>query len=101
VTAPEGKPGPHDFTTELCPHCDQPQWPSRTDEHVATAHADIPPCTAAIDTAHRGLLACICRAGHRRGRGEYGELHVSASGPLGRHVWNDTAPGVTPHKETP
>lgn len=84
---------------ELCPHCDQPQDPSQTDEHVATAHADIPPCTATLDDEHYDdTLHCVLRAWHRSGHGEYGDYHVSARGPVGRTVWNDTANGATPHR---
>lgn len=82
---------PPDFRKEGCPHCDEWIWESCFEEHVATAHADIPPCTATRDTEHRGLLGCVLRAGHEAGRGEYGEWHASTRGPLGRHVWNDTA----------
>lgn len=95
---PVDPPGPGDFVTEVCPHCDQPQWPSRTDEHIATAHADIPPCTARLDNKY-GVYTCVLRAWHRSGHGEYGDYHVSAHGPLGRTVWNDTATGAIPHKE--
>lgn len=97
---PAGTPGPHDFTTEICPHCDQPQWPSRMDEHIATAHANIPPCTATLDDEHYDdTLHCMLRAGHRSAHGEYGDYHASTPGPNGRTVWNDTAPGATPRQE--
>ncbi|TVZ96488.1 hypothetical protein [Streptomyces sp. BK340] len=84
---------------ELCPHCDQPQPAPDTDQHIATAHADIPPCTATLtnDTTN-GVLHCVLRAWHRRGHGEHGEWHVSARGPVGRTIWNDTADGATPHR---
>lgn len=84
---------------EQCPHCDQPQPADETDQHIATEHADIPPCTATLDNeTTSGTLHCVCRAGHRKGRGEYGDWHVSARGPAGRTVWNDAARGATPHR---
>lgn len=83
---------------EICPHCNEPQPPSRTDKHVATVHADIPPCTATLATESTdGTLRCVLRAGHRSAHGEYGDYHVSACGPVGRTVWNDSAEGSTPH----
>jgi hypothetical protein len=92
------RPGPGDYIHELCPHCDEPQWPSRLDAHVATAHANIPPCTARLDNEHTsGTLRCVLRAWHRSGHGEYGDYHVSARGPVGRTVWNDSAEGAVPH----
>lgn len=97
-TCPTEPPGPHDFTVEACPHCDTFQWPSRTDQHVATVHADLPPCTARLDNEY-GSYTCILRAGHRIGHGQYGDYHASVIGPNGRTVWNDTADGATPHKE--
>ena len=83
---------------DICPHCDQPQDPARTDEHITTAHADIPPCTATLDNANTdGPLTCILRAGHpSRYRGP-GNWHISALGPAGRTVWSDAADGATPH----
>lgn len=88
-----------DFITELCPHCDQPQPPSELDNHVATAHADKPPCTATLDNEHtKGTLRCVLRAWHRSGYGQYGEYHVSERGVVGRTVWNDSAQGATPHR---
>lgn len=87
-----------DLNPELCPHCDQPQPRGDIDEHIATVHADIPPCTAALDNQHTdGTLRCVLRAWHRKGHGEYGEWHISARGPVGRTVWNDRADGATPH----
>lgn len=89
---------PDNFPSEVCPHCDQPQSPDQTDDHIATAHADISPCTATLDNEHTdGTLACVLRAWHRRGHGEYGDYHVSARGPLGRTVWNESAQGAIPH----
>lgn len=83
---------------EICPHCDEPHPPSQTDEHVATVHADIPPCTATLANEQTdGTLRCVLRAWHRSGHGEYGDYHVSARGPVGRTVWNDSAEGSTPH----
>lgn len=98
---PTDPPGPHDFTTEVCPHCDQPQWPSRTDEHLATTHADIPPCTANISIVEYGVYRCVLRAGHKSAHGQYGGYHASKPGPNGRTVWNDAAAGAAPHKEQP
>jgi hypothetical protein len=87
-----------DALPELCPHCDQPQPRGSIDEHVATAHADIPPCTATLDNVNTsGALHCVFRAWHRKERGEYGEWHVSPPGPVGRTIWNDDADGATPH----
>lgn len=84
---------------ELCPHCDRPQPANDMDQHVATAHADIPPCTATLDNQTTdGTLHCVMRAGHRIRHGGYGEWHVSARGPVGRTIWNDTAIGATPHR---
>jgi hypothetical protein len=84
-----------DLITELCPHCNQPQPRSQTDQHIATAHADIPPCTARLDSEH-GVYTCVLRAGHQHD--QYGTWHVSARGPVGRTAWNDSAPGATPHR---
>lgn len=89
---------PADLIPELCPHCNQPQTRGQIDEHVTTAHADIPPCTARISTASGGLYSCAFRVGHKDG--EYGDWHASIQGgPLGRYVWNDTVIGATPHRE--
>ncbi|MGY5048268.1 hypothetical protein ACWDE0_21950 [Streptomyces sp. 900105755] len=83
---------------EICPHCDQPQPRGNIDEHIATAHANIPPCAATLDNQHtNGVLHCVLRAWHRKGHGEYGEWHVSARGPAGRTIWNDDADGATAH----
>jgi hypothetical protein len=88
---------------ELCPHCNEPQPAPDMDQHIATAHADMPPCTATLDNEHSGgTLPCVLRAGHRKGNGEYGEWHVSARRePVGRTIWNDTADGATPHTMEP
>lgn len=101
LTVPEGAPVP-DWSSvfaEICPHCDQPYASADMDRHVATAHADLPECTARVDSEY-GLYTCVLRAGHRSGHGEYGDYHVSARGPVGRTVWNDSAKGAAPHKET-
>jgi hypothetical protein len=89
----------YDGVPELCPHCDQPQDPRQTDEHVAVAHADIPPCTATLTNGYSdGTLRCVLRAGHQSGHGEHGGYHVSARNPIvGRTMWNDNADGSTPH----
>ena len=82
---------------EECPHCDDPQPSEQMDAHIATAHADLPPCTARIDTEHGETYRCAFRAGHAKGL--YGKWHASAqSEALGRFVWNDSAPGATPHR---
>lgn len=81
---------------EKCPHCDEPQPSRQMDAHVATVHADLPPCTARIEPEHGGLYTCAFRAGHEKGL--YGRWHASISGePTGRYVWNDSATGATPH----
>lgn len=101
-TVPYGTPVPDwsGMIPEECPHCDQPHPAGEMDRHVTTVHADLPPCTAALDDEHYdGTLHCVLRTGHRSGHGEYGDYHVSARGPVGRTVWNDTAAGATPHKE--
>lgn len=101
LAVPEGTPAP-DFRKEQCPHCGEPIWQSRLDEHVTTAHADIPPCTATINSPYDGLLHCVFRAGHAEGHGEYGAWHAStADRPIGRHIWNDSASGATPHQAGP
>lgn len=85
---------------EICPHCDQPQPASEMDQHIATAHADLPACTATLDSEHyTDVLHCVLRAGHRKGHGEYGDRHISERRPYGRTVWVDTADGATPHRE--
>jgi hypothetical protein len=82
---------------EECPHCDEPQPSRQMDTHVATVHADLPPCTARIETQHRETYQCVFRAGHAKG--EYGRWHASASrDPAGRFMWNDSAAGATPHR---
>jgi hypothetical protein len=82
---------------EACPHCDEPQLSRQMDAHVARAHADLPPCTARIETEHRETYRCAFRAGHTKG--EYGLWHASTcEAPLGRYVWHDTAAGATPHR---
>ncbi|TGZ14709.1 hypothetical protein DV517_61920 [Streptomyces sp. S816] len=87
-----------DLIPEPCPHCDQHQPRAGMDQHITTNHADIPPCTARIDTESGGLYTCSFRIGHTRG--EYGDQHASPSStPLGRYVWADSAPGATPHRD--
>jgi len=101
-TMPAGAPTPDwQYPLEECPQCEQPQHANRMDEHLTTVHADIPPCTATLDNEHSGgVLACVCRAGHRSWYALGYYWHVSAHGPVvGRTVWNDTATGATPHKE--
>lgn len=89
---------PDDFFGDKCPHCDQHPPRNRLDEHVATVHADLPPCTATLDNEHYDrTLSCVFRVGHRDG--EYGDYHASARGELGRTVWADWAKGATPHRE--
>lgn len=88
------------YPLEECPQCEQPQHANRMDEHLATTHADIPPCAATLDSEHTdGVLACVLRAGHRSWYAPGYYWHVSARGSAGRTVWNDTAVGATPHKE--
>lgn len=87
-----------EYPREECPHCGGYLPSNRTDEHIGSAHADIPPCTATLDDEHtNGTLHCVFRAWHRRG--EYGEHHVSARGPIGRTVWDDSAQGAQSHRE--
>jgi hypothetical protein len=91
-------PEPDDWVTEECPHCEEPLSRNRLDEHVATAHADLPQCTATLTTEHTdGTITCVFRAGHRDG--EYGSHHASAHGEMSRTVWADWARGATPHRE--
>lgn len=80
-----------------CPHCGEHPTANRMDDHIRTAHADLPDCTARIDTATGALYTCAFRAGHKDG--EHGEWHASAHGPTGRYVWADWATGATPHRE--
>jgi len=91
--------GAHDVREE-CPHCDAAPPSRQLDMHVARQHADIPPCTARIETEHRETYRCAFRAGHKEGRGEYGAWHASAHGSSfgSRHVWSDNARGATPHQ---
>lgn len=87
-----------DFNKEKCPHCDEPQPSRQMDAHVASAHADLAPCTARIETEHRETYRCAFRAGHAKG--EYGKWHASTrSKSPGRYVWNDSALGATPHRD--
>lgn len=84
---------------EECPHCDDAPPSRQIDIHIARAHADLPPCTARIETEHRETYRCAFRAGHDKG--QYGKWHASARGNgdvTGRYVWNDGARGATPHR---
>ncbi|MFK0018230.1 hypothetical protein [Streptomyces sp. NPDC090798] len=94
----EGAPAtPDDFVRERCPHCPDHILRNRLDEHVATTHADIPPCTATItNTTTDGVQSCAFRANHTEG--QYGEWHAGKASPYGRHVWNDSAIGAVPHR---
>ncbi|MET9073906.1 hypothetical protein ABZX95_17400 [Streptomyces sp. NPDC004232] len=84
-----------DILLDRCPHCPERVPRSRLDEHVTTAHAELPPCTATFDTGH-DLALCAYRVGHRDG--EYGDWHATARDEMGRTVWNDAAHGATPHR---
>lgn len=99
ATMPFGAPTPDwHYSPQKCPHCDEHPTANRLDEHIRDAHADLPDCTARL--VEHGLYTCAFRAGHKDG--EYGDWHASIWGaPSGRTVWNDTAHGATPHKETP
>lgn len=99
MTVPADAPVP-DYRKEQCPHCDEWIWESLTDGHIATAHADIPPCTASINHG-LGPTPCALRAGHRSAYDNREYWHASARHPIGRTVWTDTAAGATPHKEQP
>lgn len=83
---------------EECPHCDELQPSQQMDAHVATAHADLPPCTARIDLERGTSYTCAFRAGHAKG--EHGKWHASRRGGerWTRYVWNDSAFGATPHR---
>lgn len=99
-TVPEGTPAPDrsGIFTELCPHCDEPYAREDMEQHVTQGHADLPECTARVDSVH-GTYTCAFRAGHAKGHGEYGEWHASTyRDPIGRTVWNYTAQGATPHR---
>jgi hypothetical protein len=98
---PADAPAPdYMYPQEECPHCDERPYANRMDEHLATAHADIPPCTATLDHEYTdGPLSCVLRAKHRSWYAPGYYWHASAHGPVGRTVWNDTAIGATPHKE--
>lgn len=84
-----------DILLDRCPHCPERVTRSRLDEHVTTAHADLPPCSATFDTG-LDLVLCAFRVGHRDG--EYGDWHATARDEMGRTVWNDGAHGATPHR---
>jgi hypothetical protein len=83
---------------EECPHCDDAPPSRQLGIHIARTHADLPPCTARIETEHRETYRCAFRAGHEKG--EYGRWHASkGDGKTGsRYVWNDDARGATPHR---
>lgn len=82
---------------EACPHCDATPPAKQLDTHVAREHADLPPCTARIDTEYRETYTCGFRVGHDGG--EYGTWHASKRDEhMGRNIWNDTATGATPHR---
>lgn len=84
------------YPHELCPHCDQSPTANRLDEHLATAHADLPDCTARY-SGDDGEYTCAMKAAHVLG--EYGLSHASVCGPMGRTIWNDTLPGASPHQQ--
>ncbi len=99
LTVPAGAPAP-DWTGmvyEECPHCDQPHPAGAMDLHLATIHADLPPCTARLDR-YDGY-ACAFRSGHKSAYDDREYWHASARGPVGRTVWTDSADGAIPHKE--
>lgn len=82
---------------EECPHCDDAPPSRQLDAHVARAHADLPLCTARIETGHGETCTCGFRAGHAGG--ECGTWHASKrDADMGRYIWNDTATGATPHR---
>jgi hypothetical protein len=83
---------------EECPHCEEAPPSRQLDAHVASVHADLPSCTAFIETEHRETYRCSFRAGHNGG--EYGTWHASKRGAdMGRYIWNDTATGALPHQD--
>ncbi|MFK0140677.1 hypothetical protein [Streptomyces murinus] len=86
------------YPSEQCPHCDQAPTANRLDAHLATAHADLPDCTATL-TDEDGGHTCAMKWAHIFG--EYGLSHASVCGPMGRLIWSDTAPGATPHQDQP
>lgn len=100
-TVPAGTSAPDwsGMIPEECLHCDQPYPAADIDEHVTETHADLPPCTASFFDGGHSLYTCALRAGHKSAYAAFGHWHVSARGPIGRTVWNDTADGATPHKE--
>ena len=100
---PEGEPAPDwsGMLPEECPHCEQPYPAADMDQHITTAHADLPPCTATFFDGGHSLYLCVLRAGHKSAYAHHEYWHVSVRGPVGRTVWNDTADGATPHKEQP
>jgi len=83
-----------------CPHCPEHLSVDQIDDHVATAHQNIPPCTATLEGAGLdGTLHCAFRAGHRSPYyPDYDDWHASRWQPLaGRTVWKDSATGAAPH----
>lgn len=96
-TMPFGTPTPDwQYPQQKCPHCDEHPTANRLDEHIATAHSDLPECTARIDGEH-GTYTCAFRVGHSDG--EYGDRHASIYGSVGgRSIWADWAPGAVPHR---
>lgn len=84
---------------QACPHC--PEYPTvgELDDHVASAHSDLPPCTATLDSeCENGILYCAFRVGHRSE--DCADWHAShRQGPAGRTVWNDAERGATPHRQ--
>lgn len=94
-TMPFGVPTPDwQYSPQKCPHCDEYPTANRLDEHIRSAHAVLPECTARIDGEH-GAYTCAFRVGHADG--EYGDRHASIYGPVGRFIWADWAPGAVPH----
>lgn len=92
--------GADDFIHEPCPQCGEYGRPSRLDQHIAKAHADLPPCTASITNEHTdGTIRCAFRVGHRD---DYGVHHAGPRDPrTGRFRWSDGAEGAVPHQSDP
>lgn len=85
------------YPYERCAHCDQTPTADQMSEHLATVHAELPDCTARIDTDYGEAYTCAYKAGHKNG--EYGEWHRSLPGATwaGAYQWNDDARGAVPH----
>lgn len=82
-----------------CPNCPAcPDW-TELDTHIATAHSELPACTATLDDDHTGgILHCSFRIGHHSE--DFGDWHASKSVyPMGRTIWNDASKGATPHQD--